>query len=99
MELASRTVGLPIKRVSSTNWLCEIGGEIPCRGRPVRSFLSIVAWMDLLRPSAIIMNRNGERGSPCLILLEGEKGLDGTPLTRREKHAEEVRFIIQLTQH
>jgi hypothetical protein len=44
------------------------------------------------------MNRNRERGSPCLIPLEGEKGFDGTPLMRREKKAEEVRFTIHVTQ-
>jgi hypothetical protein len=54
--------------------------------------------MDLLRPSARIINRNGERGSPCLIPLEGEKGFDRTPLIRIEKKAEEVRFTIQVTQ-
>jgi len=74
-----------------------MGGEMPCRGRPVRSLLSIVAWIDLLRPSTIIMNRKGDRGSPCLIPLEGEKGFEGTPLMRREKKTEEVRFIIQVT--
>jgi hypothetical protein len=42
-ELASQTVGIPIKRVSSTNWLCEIGGEMPCRERPVRSLESMAA--------------------------------------------------------
>jgi hypothetical protein len=74
-----------------------MGGEIPCKGRPVRSLFSIAAWMDLLRPSAKIMNKNGERGSPCLIPLEGEKGCDGMPLMRREKKVEEVRFTIHFT--
>jgi hypothetical protein len=46
----------------------------------------------------MIIKRKGERGSPCLIPLEGEKGLEGTPLTRREKKAEEVKFKIQSTQ-
>jgi hypothetical protein len=54
--------------------------------------------MDLLRPLARIMNKNGERGSPCLIPLEGEKGFDGTPLIRIEKNTEEVRFTIHVTQ-
>jgi hypothetical protein len=97
-ELASRTVGLPIRRVSSTNWLCEIGGEMPWRGSPDSCLDLIAAWIDLLRPSAKIMKRKGERGSPCLIPLEGEKGFEGTPLTRIEKKAVEVRFIIQVTQ-
>jgi len=98
IELASRTVGLPIKRVSSTNSLCEIGGEIPCKGRPVRRLFSTVAWVERPRPSAKMMKRKGERGSPCLIPLEGEKGREGTLLMRSEKKYEEVRFIIQLTQ-
>jgi hypothetical protein len=31
------------------------------------------------------MKRKGERGSPCLIPLEGAKVLEGTPLTRMER--------------
>ena len=42
----------------------------------------------------MIIKRKGERGSPCLIPLEGEKGFEGTPLMSREKKAEEVRFKI-----
>jgi hypothetical protein len=38
--------------------------------------------------------RNGERGSPCLIPREGEKGWEGVPLTRNENKVEEIRFII-----
>jgi hypothetical protein len=40
----------------------------------------------------------GERGSPYLILLEGENGLEGTPLMSREKKSEEVKFKIQVIQ-
>ena len=54
--------------------------------------------MDVLRvwlsPSAIKMKRKGESGSPCLIPLEGEKGLEGMPLTRMENRAEKVRLTI-----
>jgi hypothetical protein len=71
---------------------------MPCKGKPVRRLLSIAAWMEQPRPSAIMMKRKGERGSPCLIPLEGEKGQEGTPLIRMEKKAEEVRFRIQFTQ-
>jgi hypothetical protein len=39
--------------------------------------------------------RKGERGSPFLIPLDGEKGYEGTTLTRIEKKVEEMRFIIQ----
>ena len=70
-----------------------------CRGRPLRE-LSVTATLTYLpRPSTIGTNKKGERGSPCLMPLEGEKGLDGTPFTRMEKKAEEVRFRIQFTQH
>jgi hypothetical protein len=71
---------------------------MPCRGKPVRRLFSRAAWIDLLSPSAMMMKRKGERGSPCLIPLEGEKGFEGTPLISREKKAEEVRFKIQVTQ-
>jgi len=71
---------------------------MPCRDSPDNCLVSITAWIDLLRPSAKIMKRKGERGSPCLIPLEGEKGFKGTPLTRIEKKVMEVRFIIQATQ-
>jgi hypothetical protein len=54
--------------------------------------------MERLRPSAMIIKRNRDRGSPCLIPCMGEKGQEGTPLMRIEKKAEEVRFRIQLTQ-
>jgi hypothetical protein len=53
--------------------------------------------MARLSPSAIIMKRKGESGSPCLIPLEGEKGLEGTPLIRMENRADEVRLTIQET--
>ena len=54
--------------------------------------------MERLIPSAIIIKRKGERGSPYQIPLEGDKGREGTPLTRREKKTEEVKFKIQSTQ-
>jgi hypothetical protein len=43
MEFASHTVGVPIRSVSSTNWLCEIGGEMPCKGRPTNELLAMAA--------------------------------------------------------
>jgi hypothetical protein len=45
----------------------------------------------------MIMKRKGDRGSPCLIPLDGEKGFEGTPLMRRERNVEEVRLRIQVT--
>jgi len=56
------------------------------------------ALMHLPRRSAMRTNRKGERGSPYLMPLEGEKCLDGTPFTRMEKNVEEIRLRIQLTQ-
>jgi hypothetical protein len=50
-----------------------------------------------LSPSSIKMKRKGESGSPCLIPMEGEKGLEGMPLTRMENRADEVRLTIQET--
>jgi len=69
-----------------------------CRGKPVKRLFSRAAWMDRLSPSAMMMKRKGDRGSPCIIPLEGEKGFEGTPLMRREKKVEEVKFKIQVTQ-
>ena len=51
-----------------------------------------------LSPYVNRIKRKGESGSPCLMLLEGEKGLDGKPLMRKENNAEEVRLIIQEAQ-
>jgi hypothetical protein len=56
------------------------------------------ALMYLPRPSAIITKRKGERGSPCLIPREGEKGWEGVSLTRINKKVEEMRFKIQSIQ-
>jgi hypothetical protein len=46
----------------------------------------------------MIIKRKGDRGSPCLIPLVGEKGQEGTPLIRIEKKVEQVRFEIHSTQ-
>ena len=51
----------------------------------------MVAWMDLLRPSAIRMKRKGESGSPFLMPLEGLNVEVEMPLSRREKKEEEMR--------
>lgn len=45
------------------------------------------------RPSAIIMNRKGERGSPCLIPLEERKVEVGMPFMRIEKKADDIRLL------
>jgi hypothetical protein len=51
----------------------------------------------LLSLSTRIMKRKGDRGSPFLMPLVGEKGLDGMPLIRMENRVEEVRLTIQET--
>jgi len=68
------------------------------RGSPLREPSVSATLMHLPRPSAMRTNRKGERGSPCLMPREGEKGLDGTPFTMMEKNVEEISLRIQLTQ-
>jgi hypothetical protein len=53
---------------------------MPWGVRPEREWSLMAALRVRLSPSAIRMKRKGERGSPCLMPLEGEKGLEGTPL-------------------
>jgi hypothetical protein len=43
----------------------------------------------------MITKRKGESGSPWKMPQVGEKGLEGTPLTKIEKKEEEVSFMIQ----
>ena len=59
-----------------------------------------IECMDLLSPSAIKMNRNGERerGSPCLIPLDGLKVEDGVPFSRMEKKEEKMSEVIHWIQ-
>ena len=54
--------------------------------------------MDLLSPSAIKMNRNGESGSPFLMPLDVLKVEIGVPLSRIEKKEEDISHIIQWIQ-
>ena len=92
--LASRRVGEPISVVSSTNWVWARGGlrlwmDIPCKVE-----LWMVAWMVLLRPSAMRMKRNGESRSPFWMPLEGLNVEVGLPLSIIEKKEEEMRQYI-----
>lgn len=88
--LASWRVGSPIRVVSSTNWVWERGGFMLCTGRPLREEVLTVVVIDLMIPSAMRMNGKGERGSPCLIPLDGLKVGDGEPFSRIEKKEEEM---------
>ena len=58
----------------------------------------MVAWMVLLRPSAIRMKRNGESGSPYRMALEGFNLEVGVSLSRMEKKEEEMREYIHWIQ-
>jgi hypothetical protein len=75
-----------------------MGGEILWGVRPKRELSPMDVLIVRLSPSSIRMKRKGERGSPCFIPLEGEKGFEGTPLMRMENKVEEVRLKIQETQ-
>jgi len=46
----------------------------------------------------MITKRKGERGSPCLIPLEGRKVGEGIPLINIEKKDEDKKLITHLTQ-
>jgi hypothetical protein len=54
----------------------------------------MVSLMALFIPSTIKMKRKGKSGSPCLIPLEGEKGLEWMPLNKIENKVEEVILMI-----
>ena len=58
----------------------------------------MVSLMALFNPSTIKMKRKGKTRFPCIIPLEGEKGLEGMPLTKIENKVEDVRLKIQETQ-
>ena len=96
--VASLAVGVFIRRVSSTNWLCEGAVFRLWSGSPSSVPSRTAAFRYRPRPSAIITKRKGERGSPCLIPLVERKGREGVPLTRIEKKEEVVSLRIQSTQ-
>ena len=80
----SFTMGVPWSRVSSTNCWCVEVGQF---SKGLMSFISpaaVALFMLLLSPSIIRMNRKGGRGSPCLMPLDGQKGLAGAPLISSE---------------
>jgi hypothetical protein len=64
---------------------------------PERDRSEMEDLMVRLSPSARIIKRKGESGSPCLMPLVGEKGQEGTSLIRMENRADEVRLTIQET--
>ena len=93
--IASQRVGSPMRVLSSTNWVWDRGGFILWTNMPFRKLLWTTNFMDLLSPSAIKMNRNGESGCPCLMPLDGLKVEVGVPLSRMEKKEEDISDVIQ----
>ena len=96
--LASCIDGCPINILSSTNcwwvWTFSIGFTL----RPWTPYLAWVALMNLTMPSTIIMKTKGDRGSPCLIPLEGLMKSVGTPLISIEKNVVDTSFSIHCIQ-
>ena len=91
---ASWTEGYPISIVSSTNcwweWLAPSG--VP--HKPLIELASFSVEIDHPRSSAIRINRKGDRGSPWRIPRVGVMMPEGTPLTKIERKADEIKFII-----
>jgi len=81
----SLVVGVPIIMVSSTNWLWEIGGWMPCSEIPWRESYEMDSLMYRLKPFTMMKKRKGESGSPWRIPLDGVKVLKGISLSRMEK--------------
>jgi hypothetical protein len=70
--------------VSSTNYWCMEVGQFSKGLMPAISPTAVALFMLLLIPSIIIMNRKGDNRSPCMMPLEGHKGLAGAPLINIE---------------
>jgi hypothetical protein len=70
--------------MSSTNCLCVEVGKFLKGLMLVTSPAAVVLFILLLSPSIIGMNRKGDNGSPCLMPLEGQKGLARDPLIKSE---------------
>jgi hypothetical protein len=98
MQEASLGVALPkIKRSSAKRrwWMAGEDFEI---FRPLIFPAASSLNKSLDKTSAPKMNKKGERGSPCLRPLVGEKSPKGLPLMRMEKVEEEIQTLIQLIQ-
>jgi hypothetical protein len=51
----------------------------------------------MLKPSAMIRNRKGDKGHPCLNPLEDLKKEDNDPLIKKENEVDSTHPMIQLT--
>lgn len=63
---------------------------------PFQSCLSLVAKIDLLRPSNIMIKRKGDKGSPCLIPREEEKKPQGELLINTKNLAVDTQEWVHL---
>ena len=84
--------------LSYTNYLCVWHSIPTVRNNPQILFSNLLLLSSILSPSATMMKRKGERGSPCLIPLEALKGVEADPLTKIEKNTDETMFMTQLVQ-
>jgi len=94
---ASKINAYPNNIVSSTNCWCFWGRRPSHKVSHWIRLLFLMAVIILPSPSAIMMKRNGERGSSCRIPLEDPKGWADDPLTRIEKNAEDTKFSTHST--
>jgi hypothetical protein len=82
--------------VSSRNCWCVDVGKFSKGLMHVISLAVVAHFMLLLSPSIIKMNKKGDSESPCLMPLEGQKGLDGAPFIKSEYLNVETKMTIQL---
>lgn len=92
----SFTDALPNNRVSfaKREWvteICDFGILMPCH-----MFWEDFIFIIWLRASAIIIKREGDKGSPCLTHWVEEEKPDGVPLIITEKIALEMHALIYL---
>ena len=80
-----------IKR-SSANCTCEIDGLVRLTFIPFNSPFNSTLHNSITKTSEARMNRNGHRGSPCLIPLCGLKKPYGAPLIKIENEKVEIHY-------
>ena len=75
-----------ISMVSTANcWWVYLSAPVVTL-KPLMELLSLRAKIDLPKPSAMRINKNGNKGSPFLMPLEGLMILEGYPFARIEKN-------------
>lgn len=82
--LALSIVQEPRKITLSAYWRCDIVGPLFGSLMPRKIFLLKASSMAMFKPSTVMMNRNGERGSPCLTPFSMENSTVGEPLNNTD---------------